>query len=112
MESGEGGFLTRTFDEFADRIADLVRDPALRARLGGTEVATLARFGWDIVTEQYLNIYRQAMAKIIRVGDGVALTVDVEPDCPPYLTSFCGIDEGLPRLLTVLEEAGVSATFS
>jgi peptidoglycan/xylan/chitin deacetylase (PgdA/CDA1 family) len=40
-----------------------------------------------------------------------ALTVDVEPDCPPYLTSFRGIDEGLPRLLTVLEEAGVSATF-
>ena len=30
-----------------------------------------------------------------------ALTVDVEPDCPPYLTSFLGIDEGLPRLLTV-----------
>jgi peptidoglycan/xylan/chitin deacetylase (PgdA/CDA1 family) len=40
-----------------------------------------------------------------------ALTVDVEPDCPPYLTSFRGIDEGLPRLLTVLREAGVSATF-
>jgi peptidoglycan/xylan/chitin deacetylase (PgdA/CDA1 family) len=40
-----------------------------------------------------------------------ALTVDVEPDCPPYLTSFRGIDEGLPRLLTVLQEAGVSATF-
>ena len=63
LESGEGGFLTRTFDEFADRIADLVRDPSLRARLGGTGVATLARFGWDIVTEQYLNVYRQAMAK-------------------------------------------------
>jgi len=40
-----------------------------------------------------------------------ALTVDVEPDCPPYLTTFRGIDEGLPRLLTVLEEAGVPATF-
>jgi peptidoglycan-N-acetylglucosamine deacetylase len=41
----------------------------------------------------------------------VALTVDVEPDCPPYLTSFRGIDEGLPRVLTVLQEAGVPATF-
>ena len=63
LESGEGGFLTRTFDEFADRIAELVRDPSLRARLGGTGVATLARFGWDIVTEQYLDVYRQAMAR-------------------------------------------------
>jgi glycosyltransferase involved in cell wall biosynthesis len=55
------GFLTRTYDEFADRIADLVREPALRARLAGTGIATLARFGWDVVTEQYLDVYRRAM---------------------------------------------------
>jgi glycosyltransferase involved in cell wall biosynthesis len=61
LESGAGGFLTRTYDEFADRIADLVRDPSLRARLAGTGIATLARFGWDVVTEQYLDVYRRAM---------------------------------------------------
>jgi glycosyltransferase involved in cell wall biosynthesis len=63
VESGEGGFLTRTFDEFADRIADLVRDPSLRARVARTGVATLTRFGWDVVTEQYLDAYRRAMAR-------------------------------------------------
>jgi glycosyltransferase involved in cell wall biosynthesis len=63
VESGAGGFLTRTFDEFADRIADLVRDPSLRARVAGTGVATLTRFGWDVVTEQYLDVYRRAMAR-------------------------------------------------
>jgi peptidoglycan-N-acetylglucosamine deacetylase len=41
----------------------------------------------------------------------VALTVDLEPDCPPYLTSYRGIDDGLPRLLAVLREACVAATF-
>jgi len=63
LESGEGGFLTRTFDEFADRIAELVPDPSLRARVAGTGVATLTRFGWDVVTEQYLDVYRRAMAR-------------------------------------------------
>jgi len=33
----------------------------LRARLAGTGIATLARFGWDVVTEQYLDVYRRAM---------------------------------------------------
>jgi glycosyltransferase involved in cell wall biosynthesis len=62
LESGEGGYLTSTFDEFADRIADLVQDPSLRHRMAGTGVAAMRRFGWEVVTEQYLEVYRQAMA--------------------------------------------------
>lgn len=38
-------------------------------------------------------------------------TVDVEPDCPPYLASERGVAEGLPRLLALLAEEGVGATF-
>lgn len=42
----------------------------------------------------------------------VALTVDFEPDCPPYLSStFRGITEGAPALLDLLKEAGVAATY-
>jgi peptidoglycan/xylan/chitin deacetylase (PgdA/CDA1 family) len=42
----------------------------------------------------------------------VALTVDFEPDCPPYLSStFRGIELGAPRLLELFAETGVRATY-
>jgi peptidoglycan-N-acetylglucosamine deacetylase len=41
----------------------------------------------------------------------VCFTVDVEPDCPPYLTGFRGIEQGMPRLLAMLAEERVPATF-
>lgn len=41
----------------------------------------------------------------------VALTVDVEPDCPPYLSGFRGIEHGLPALLDLLASRNVTATF-
>lgn len=41
----------------------------------------------------------------------VSLGIDVEPDCPPYLaTQYRGIREGLPRLLDLLDHAGVPVT--
>jgi peptidoglycan/xylan/chitin deacetylase (PgdA/CDA1 family) len=42
----------------------------------------------------------------------VSITVDFEPDCPPYLSSgFRGITEGAPALLALLSETGVRATY-
>lgn len=42
----------------------------------------------------------------------VALTVDFEPDCPPYLSShFRGIKEGAPRLLELFADTGLRATY-
>ncbi|HEY7292858.1 MAG TPA: polysaccharide deacetylase family protein [Vicinamibacterales bacterium] len=41
----------------------------------------------------------------------VHFTVDVEQDCPPYLTGWRGIEQGMPRLLTMLAEEGVRGTF-
>jgi peptidoglycan/xylan/chitin deacetylase (PgdA/CDA1 family) len=42
----------------------------------------------------------------------VALTVDFEPDCPPYLSStFRGIEEGAPKLLELFAAARVPATY-
>jgi peptidoglycan/xylan/chitin deacetylase (PgdA/CDA1 family) len=41
----------------------------------------------------------------------VAFTVDLEPDCPPYLWTFRGVEQGMPALLDLLANAGVPATF-
>ena len=41
----------------------------------------------------------------------VYFTIDVEHDCPPYLTTWRGMDEGMPRLLSMLDEEQVRATF-
>lgn len=40
-----------------------------------------------------------------------SLTVDVEPDCPPYLSSWRGVTDGLPRLLDLLDAEDLRATF-
>lgn len=39
------------------------------------------------------------------------LTVDVEPDCPPYLQGWRGLEEGMPKLLELLDREAVRATF-
>lgn len=41
----------------------------------------------------------------------VCLTVDAEPDCPPYLWGWRGMEEGAPRLLELFRAEGVPATF-
>ena len=42
----------------------------------------------------------------------VSITVDFEPDCPPYLsTTYRGIHEAAPRLLRLFEDTGVRATY-
>lgn len=46
-----------------------------------------------------------------RIPMNVAFTVDVEPDCPPFLDGWRGVEEGMPRLLQLLREEGVRGTF-
>jgi peptidoglycan/xylan/chitin deacetylase (PgdA/CDA1 family) len=41
----------------------------------------------------------------------VCITVDVEQDCPPFLSSFHGIESGIPRLIALLAEVDVHGTF-
>ena len=41
----------------------------------------------------------------------VAFTVDLEPDCPPFLQGYRGVEYGLPALLELLKELEVPATF-
>ncbi len=46
-----------------------------------------------------------------RRGPVVHLSVDVEGDCPPYLDTWRGLEEGIPRLLDLFAAEGVTATF-
>jgi len=41
----------------------------------------------------------------------VLLTVDTEPDLPPVLSSYKGMEEGLPIILNLLDQHNVCATF-
>jgi peptidoglycan/xylan/chitin deacetylase (PgdA/CDA1 family) len=41
----------------------------------------------------------------------IALTFDVEKDCPPFFTSAYGVEEGLPKILEMLDERGIKSTF-
>jgi peptidoglycan-N-acetylglucosamine deacetylase len=44
-------------------------------------------------------------------GFDAAFTCDLEPDCPPFLHSFRGVEQGLPKLLSLLAELKIRATF-
>ena len=41
----------------------------------------------------------------------ITITVDVEEDCPPMLTSTKGMEEGLPKLLDLFKKKEIRATF-
>jgi hypothetical protein len=41
----------------------------------------------------------------------ITLTIDVEEDCPPMLTSTRGMEEGLPKILNLFKKEGINATF-
>ncbi|HKW79240.1 MAG TPA: polysaccharide deacetylase family protein [Candidatus Limnocylindria bacterium] len=40
----------------------------------------------------------------------VAFTVDLEQDAPPFLDTYRGAEEGMPRMLRILADSGVTAT--
>jgi peptidoglycan/xylan/chitin deacetylase (PgdA/CDA1 family) len=45
------------------------------------------------------------------MGFDASFTCDLEPDCPPFLKGFRGVEEGLPKLFQLLERLDVRATF-
>ena len=47
---------------FASALTRVVQDPELAARLGSSGRETVRGFGWDRVVEQYLGVYRRAIA--------------------------------------------------
>jgi peptidoglycan/xylan/chitin deacetylase (PgdA/CDA1 family) len=41
----------------------------------------------------------------------VFLSVDVEQDCPPFLSTWRGVEEGMPRLLDLFRDERIRSTF-
>ncbi len=61
VEDGVAGLLARDDDEFADHIALLLSDDALRMRMAARAPSQVERFDWDVVTPLYLDAYRAAL---------------------------------------------------
>lgn len=55
VDDGTSGLLARTTDEMADRIVDVLTDPALRQRLEAGSLAHAERFRWDEATATLLG---------------------------------------------------------
>ncbi len=41
----------------------------------------------------------------------IVISVDVEQDCPPFLDSRHGVEQGLPQLFELFKKEGIKATF-
>lgn len=41
----------------------------------------------------------------------LCITVDMEQDCPPYFSTYRGVEEGTPKLLDLFAEESIPATF-
>ena len=46
----------------ADRLAELIKDPQLRDRLGLQAAAVAQEFSWEIVAQRILNLYQEALS--------------------------------------------------
>jgi D-inositol-3-phosphate glycosyltransferase len=63
---GRTGFLVSGWDpsDYADRMLELLRDPAAAARLGQAGVAHALRFSWDTTAAEILSVYREVLARV------------------------------------------------
>lgn len=41
----------------------------------------------------------------------VCITIDMEQDCPPFFSTYRGVEGGTPRLLSLFRQEGLAATF-
>ena len=69
IDHGREGMLCDSRDEFVTRIAEIIRDRALRARLADAARRQLDRFSWERVIERHLEVYRLAIARRRGLGD-------------------------------------------
>jgi phosphatidylinositol alpha-mannosyltransferase len=65
LEDGKEGLLVQPEDErrLADALIRLLKDPALRDRMGRQGQAKAADYSWDKVTKQVLDYYRELLEK-------------------------------------------------
>jgi glycosyltransferase involved in cell wall biosynthesis len=57
---GRTGFLAETDQDLGQSLGALIRDPELRRRMGEAAVAHAAKFDWDAIAAQWLEVFERA----------------------------------------------------
>jgi len=63
ITDGEDGFLMNSYEDFADKIAQIIRDRQLHQRITAQAREPLVRLSWDNVISRHLKVYQQALAQ-------------------------------------------------
>src|SRR5437763_16784385 len=91
--------------------ARMARGPDGYAPFDGSRARIEFRFRSGKRSHQLAGASRDRRSPVSTSPPTVAFTIDLEPDCPPFLRGYRGIEHGLPRLLDMLRDVGVPATF-
>ena len=69
VEDGRTGFLVEGHDpaDHTDRLLQILRDPALAARLGGEAARRALRFTWDATADELLGVYGEVARDMSQV---------------------------------------------
>ena len=64
VQDGVTGYTVPSSDvkALADRIAELIKNPQLRDRLGEQAAAVAQEFSWEIIAKRILNLYQEALS--------------------------------------------------
>jgi glycosyltransferase involved in cell wall biosynthesis len=105
IDEGENGYLCSTPAEIAQRIAQLLSDPQLAARLGNAGYEKMARrYTWDAIARMVLDLYQRLCspktqsvmsegASLQTAVDAPVLTATSAPDAAPN-----AVNESKPEL--------------
>jgi glycosyltransferase involved in cell wall biosynthesis len=55
--NGSTGFLAESDQELAEKLEVLIRQPELRRRMGEAAVAHAAKFDWDVIAREWLEVF-------------------------------------------------------
>jgi D-inositol-3-phosphate glycosyltransferase len=68
VEDGRTGFLVEGHDpaDHTDRLLQILRDPALAARLGGEAARRALRFTWDATAQELMSVYDEVAKDRVR----------------------------------------------
>lgn len=76
----------------------------------GARASARAGRGWVRAMQLRFMQSRSMQSPCTRSSPDVCVTVDMEPDCPPYLWTWRGMSEGAPRLLELFARENIRAT--
>jgi glycosyltransferase involved in cell wall biosynthesis len=61
--NGSTGFLAETDEELSGKLALLIHQPELRRRMGEASLAHAAKFDWDVIAREWLEVFERVVAQ-------------------------------------------------